>query len=881
MQLDSLIEGNFRLIEPQKKALKKLGIKTVEDLLYHFPVRYGDTSEKRNIGTLIEGEKAVIFGKISGLKISKGFKSKIPMSEAWIEDESGTIKAVWFHQPYIAKMIHEGAYVRADGKVSNRKGELYLSNPKIETIVKLPVGVGDSLFGLPAQAGERDTEHSLYPVYPESRGVTSNWLYYTIQKIFSTGILNDLPDPIPEYILSTYNLPSLKTALIWIHAPQKQDDAISARKRFAFEEVFFIQLQKKREKIIWNKNPSYVIEKTPKDIEQFVKTFPFQATDAQNKAIEQIMTDFRSGHAMARLLEGDVGSGKTAVAATTAYSIVTSKPKGQTFGNLQVAYMAPTEILAKQHFDSFIEYFTYLRINIGLITGKECRKFPSKTNPKQWTKISKPQLLKWVANGEIPILIGTHALIQKNVKFKHLAYSIVDEQHRFGVSQRYAMARGQNRGLDADLTQTQENKSDLLYEDITYKIRESVLNVKKELGLGHKEIIYQKALREEFIKNKINFSQEHRISIKYNGKNIGTYVPDFLIDNKIILELKALPFVGSVETKQVWNYLKGSDFKLALLVNFGMKTVDIKRIIYDEARSLVKKVSVKSASEESASCPHLLSMTATPIPRTLALTIYGDLDLTLLDQMPVGRKPILTEIVLPNERENTYAKIKIALAEGRQLYVICPRIEVPDPAKESAIIAKSVKEEAERLKKDIFQDYEIGILHSKMLQGEKEEVMNNFKEGKIQILVATSVVEVGVNVPNATVIIIEGAERFGLAQLHQLRGRVIRSNHQAYCYVFAESKTDKTLQRLKAFKNSSNGFELAEFDLKLRGPGELSGNKQWGISDIGMEAIRNLKMVEAARAEAEYLLSQDEMLTKFPLINKKLSHRKEEEIHFE
>ena len=747
MDLNLPIENNFRLQEFQKKALKKLGIKTIEDLLNHFPVRYGDTSEKRNIGTLIEGEKAVIFGKISGLKTSKGFKSKIPMSEAWIEDESGKIKAVWFHQPYIAKMIHENAFVRADGKVSDRRGELYLSNPKIETIVKLPTGVGDSLFGLTGQ-GEKDEAHSLYPVYPESRGITSNWFYHAIQKVFSSKVsgqgetltfLDSLQDPIPEYILNTYNLPTLKTALVWIHTPQKQEHAISARKRFAFEEVFFIQLQKKKEKILWNKNPSYVIEKTPMDIQQFVERFPFQATDAQNRAIAQIMADFGSGHAMARLLEGDVGSGKTAVAAATAFAIVTSKPRGQTFGNLQVAYMAPTEILAKQHFDSFIDYFTYLRINIGLITGKECRKFPSKTNPKQWTKISKSQLLKWVANGEVPILIGTHALIQKSVKFKHLAYSIVDEQHRFGTAQRQKITRKPTRPDDTNS--------------------------------GH--------------------------------------------------------------------------------------------------------------SGEEEIHPHLLSMTATPIPRTLALTIYGDLDLTLLDQMPSGRKPIITEIVLPSERENIYAKIKEKLAEGRQLYVICPRIDVPDPAKESAIIAKSVKEEADRLKKDIFQNYEIGILHSKMLQGKKEDVMNDFKAGKIQILVATSVVEVGVNVPNATVIIIEGAERFGLAQLHQLRGRVIRSNHQAYCYVFAETKTEKTMQRLKAFKNSSNGFELAEFDLKLRGPGELSGNKQWGISDIGMEAIRNLKMVEAARAEAEYLLSQDETLPKYPLINKKLSHRKIEEIHFE
>jgi ATP-dependent DNA helicase RecG len=719
MTIDSPIETIAKLQENEKKAFKKLGIKTVGDLLYHFPTRYGDTSEKRNIGTLAEGEKVVIFGRISNLKTSKSFKSHIPMSDAIIEDESGKIKVVWFHQPYIAKMIHDGAYVRAEGTVSERKGELYLSNPKTESITKLPLGVGDSLFG------EEGEVHSLYPVYPESRGISSNWMYYKIQKIFSSGILETLVDPIPEFILHTYNLPSLKTALIWIHSPQKQSDALAARKRFAFEEVFFIQLQKKRDRILWNKNPAYVISKMPTEIHEFVKRFPFKATAAQEKAIEQILSDFKKGYAMARLLEGDVGSGKTAVAATTAFAIVTSRPKGQDFGNLQVAYMAPTEILAKQHFESFIEYFTYLGISVGLITGKECRKFPSKVNPKSWTKISRTQLLKWVANGEIPILIGTHALIQKSVKFKHLAYSIIDEQHRFGTAQRQKITR----------------------------------------------------------KDEMN--------------------------------------------------------------------------------------------------PHLLSMTATPIPRTLALTIYGDLDLTVLDQMPAGRKPIITEIVLPTHREKTYEKIKEELALGRQLYVICPRIDEPDPAKEQAVIAKSVKEEAERLKRDVFQKYEIGILHSKMLQGEKEDIMNNFKAGKIHILVATSVVEVGVNVPNATIIIIEGAERFGLAQLHQLRGRVIRSNHQAYCYVFAETKTEKTLLRLKAFQNCSNGFELAEMDLKLRGAGELSGGKQWGISDIGMEAIRNLKMVEAARAEASYLLEQDETLAKFPLLNKKLLERKAAEIHFE
>ncbi|MCR4334284.1 MAG: ATP-dependent DNA helicase RecG [Patescibacteria group bacterium] len=696
----------------QKKALLKLGILTIEDLLYHFPIRYGNTSEMKNINSLIKGETAVVFGKISGLKTSKAFIKKIPMSEAKITDDTGNVKCIWFHQPYLAKMFAEESFVRIEGKVSQKKsGEMYFTNPKMEKVGKLPIGVGDSLFG---KNGEK---HTLYSVYPESRGITSNWIYHAIQKIFKSGILDTFIDSIPKELLQKYNLPTLKSALIWIHAPLRSEDAQSARKRFAFEEVFYIQIAKQQSKIDYQKNPSFIISKDKNEVEDFVKRFPFEATNAQRKAVEHILQDFKIGHAMSRLLHGDVGSGKTAVAAVSAYAVVTNK--------LQVAYMCPTEILAKQHFESFIKYFSYLNIQIGLITGSGCRKFPSKINPKSWTDISRTQLLKWVANGEIHILIGTHSLIQKTVKFKKLAYVIIDEQHRFGTNQRQKLA--------------------------------------------------------------------HKNSL----------------------------------------------------------------------------------------APHLLSMTATPIPRTLALTVYGDLDLTLLDEMPKGRKPIITEIVLPHKRDETYSKIKEELKNGRQLYVICPRINEPDPDKEQTLNVKSVIEEAKRLKKDIFPEYETAIMHSKMTTDEKEKVMIDFEKNKIQILIATSVVEVGVNVPNATIIIIEGGERFGLAQLHQFRGRVIRSNHQAYCYVFAESKSDKTLKRLKALGQAKNGFELAEFDLAQRGAGELYGRKQWGLSDVAMEAIKNIKMVEAARLEAARLLTSNESLSNYPLIKAHLAHHKTEEIHFE
>jgi ATP-dependent DNA helicase RecG len=729
MKLSDLITVHSRLSPPQKSALKKLGILTVNDLLYHFPTRYGDTSETKNISSLAKGDDAVIFGKISGLKTSKGFRTKIPMADGYVEDESGKIHCVWFNQPYLAKMVSEGATVRIEGKISERKKnqELYFSNPKIEVVGRLPTGVGESLFAK-KNGGDGET-HTLYPVYPESRGITSNWMYHKIAEVFRSGLLENLEDSIPDDILKKYSLPGLKTALIWIHSPQKLEDAAAARKRFAFEEVFFIQLEKQQARKKYEKNPSFLINHDDHHIQEFVKRFPFEATAAQQKAIATILGDFKKGHAMSRLLEGDVGSGKTAVAATTAYATVTTRPKGQKFGALQVAYMCPTEILATQHFESFIQFFSYLGVQVGLITGSGCRKFPSKVNPKGWTDISRTQLLKWVENGEIPILIGTHALIQKAVKFKNLAYVIIDEQHRFGLKQRATLVR-----KDAD-------------------------------GL--------------------------------------------------------------------------------------------------------------------ARAPHLLSMTATPIPRTLALTIYGDLDLTLLDQMPHGRKPIITEIVRPDERKKVYEKIRDELQAGRQAYVICPRIDEPDPEKELAINAKSVKEEAKRLKKSVFPEYTIGILHSKMKPSEKDKVMLDFNNGKIKILCATSVVEVGVNVPNATVIILEGAERFGLAQLHQLRGRVIRSNHQAYCFVFAETKSDKTIERLTALKTANNGFELAEYDLKFRGAGELSGGKQWGVTDVAMEALQNIKMVEAARIEAQKLVEDDEELNHWPKVKQMLLLRSKDAKHFE
>jgi ATP-dependent DNA helicase RecG len=468
----------------------------------------------------------------------------------------------------------------------------------------------------------------------------------------------------------------------------------------------------------YQKTPAYRIAVNKKSLKEFTSRLPFPLTGAQERAVNEIMQDLGGDRPMTRLLEGDVGSGKTAVAALAAYMCVMS--------GKEVAYMAPTEILARQHFESFIKFFDHLNIQVGLLTGKEARKFPSKVYREEHTHISKPTLLKWVATGQIPILVGTHALIQKKVKWQKLGLVIIDEQHRFGVMQRGALTQ------------------------------------------------------------------------------------------------------------------KGGEQMV----------------------------------------PHLFSMTATPIPRTLALTLYGDLDLSVLDELPKGRQGVTTKIIHRKDEAEMYAHIKLELAAGRQAFVICPRIDEADPNKASALQLRSAKQEAKRLAETIFPEYTIGVMHSKLKPKDKEEVMADFEEGKIKILVSTSVVEVGINVPNATVIIIEGAERFGLSQLHQLRGRVMRSSHMAHCYLRTDSTNQKSAERLKALVEAKNGFELAELDLSLRGAGTLTDTNQWGVSDIAMEALKNLRLVEAARAEAKNLLAGDPELLKHPLLQKHLK-RADQELHLE
>jgi len=715
------LSKHFRLTETQVRALLRLKIETILDLLYHFPTRYEHSGDQKTVSGLVVGTDAVLYGTILNPQTKKSWKSKRPMSEAWLEDGTGRIKLMWFNQPYIAKMIADGSLVKISGRVEGNTSK-YIANPEIEGVSELPIGGSDTVFGT---QGDND---ELFAVYSESKGITSRWFRHAIAKILKEEVLNLCVDIIPSEILAKYKLPKITTALVWVHQPKNERDTLSARKRFAFEEIFVIQTAKQQLRKELDLEKSYTITDAKVYAEEFTNRLPFSLTQGQQHALDSILEDIGSPHAMSRLLEGDVGSGKTAVAAATAYAVVKTPPRERPSATLQVGYMAPTEILAEQHFQSFIEYFKHLPVQVGLITSSGCKKYPSKVSPTEPTKISKTQLLKWVANGEIAVLIGTHSLISKNVQFRDLGLVIIDEQHRFGTNQRKAL-------------------------------------------------------------------------------------------------------VGSRTTQTGRAYT-----------------------------------------------PHLLSMTATPIPRTLALTLYGDLDITVLDEMPPGRKKVITKIVDKTGREEMYTALRNELDAGRQAYVICPRIDEPDPRKMTALQTKSVKAEAARLSTKELRGYTVDVLHGQMKPSEKEERMRALLAHEVDVLVATSVVEVGVNVPNATVIVIEGAERFGLAQLHQLRGRVVRSTHQSYCYALTSSGASS--RRLQAFVKAKNGFELAEHDLKIRGPGELYGRSQSGLTDLGMEALTNLKMVEAARTEAHNLIENDPLLKKYPAL-KNAIHAKKEKIHFE
>jgi ATP-dependent DNA helicase RecG len=703
MILSTPIEKISRIGPQYQKKLKRLNIETIEQLIFHFPHRYEDFSEIIPISQAEPDKTSCFQGTIKEIKNIRTFRKKLYLTEAKIEDQSGEIKAVWFNQPYLINSLKKNDLVFLAGKLVVKNSKKYLSSPAYEKII---------------DKNNFDSTHTgrIIPIYPETEGVSSRWLRFIIKPVL-LEIKNQLSETLPQQqVLEKYNLLDINQAIWQIHFPDSLIKADQAKKRFVFEELFNLSLIVFSEKLRLAREKSIIIPTKINLIKKFVSQLDFQLTVDQKKAAWQILKDLEKPKPMNRLLNGDVGSGKTIVALIAALNTIKN--------DFQIALMAPTEILVKQHFKTVKLFFKKHKIKVGLLTSKE-----SLINNQ---KIKRKELVEKVKNNHCQIIIGTHSLIQQTVEFENLALIIIDEQHRFGIEQRAKLCQKQS-----------------------------------------------------FI-------------------------------------------------------------------------------------------------------PHLLSMSATPIPRTLALTFYGDLDLSLIKEMPKGRKTVITKIISSNQREKAYLFIKKQINQGSQVFVVCPRIEpsTSQPEQDQLILnkyksnwleVKAVKQEYEKLSEKVFPDLNIAMLHGKMKPAEKEKTLDQFKNKKIDILVSTSVIEVGIDFPNATIMMIEGADKFGLAQLHQFRGRVGRGEKQSYCFLFSEFTNNP---RLKAMTRFQDGFSLAEKDLKLRGPGDLLGQRQWGIPDFVMASLKDVNLIDQTRQAAKQILEKDPQLKKHPLLKQRINRIKKT-IHLE
>ncbi len=680
-------------------GLKKLGLTTVRDLVLHLPHRYDDFSNAATIADLAVGQVASVRARVAKIEMRRSFRRNMAIVEAVLEDRTGSVRAVWFNQPYILRSLPVGTTGNFAGKVTASQGAVYVSNPVYE----------------PAYAEAQHTE-GLVPVYPETKGMTSRGIRYLMRPLLDA--LKNIPECVPADVFKKLKLPSFLEALRIIHMPQSAEAVEPAKKRIALEDIFLLQLTNLQAKIKLAQEPAHAVPWTDAERDALLAELPFTLTGSQRASLEEILADMRWPHPMNRLLQGDVGSGKTVVIAVAALLAARH--------GFQTAILAPTETLARQHYRTLEKIFNRLvhdwGLNFALITAAESR---ASYGEGLETDLPKARVASRVKDGHLKIIVGTHALLQKGITFPRLALVAVDEQHRFGVEQRAALT--------------------------------------KRAGHGERAL------------------------------------------------------------------------------------------------------------------PHFLSMSATPIPRTLSLTIFGDLDLSIIDELPSGRKPIITKVVAAADRPRAHAFIRQEIKKGRQAFVICPRIEesedkdnadaIPNPWSD----VKAVTQEYEKLAKEIFPDLCVGMLHGKMKSGEKAAVMDAFAKNKTNILVATSVIEVGVDVPNATIMAIEDADRFGLAQLYQFRGRVGRSTHQSACLLFTANKSAVSRERLKALTTAKNGFELAEKDLAMRGPGEFLGRTQTGMPDIAMNALNNMELVKAAREAAAKILKEDASLKQNPLLEERLA----------
>jgi ATP-dependent DNA helicase RecG len=647
------------------EKLARLGLTTLGDMLTHYPRRYDDYSQLKPINRLRYGDEATVIATVqsSAVRPFRGGGGKLV--EVIVSDGTGALRVNWFNQPWLAQQFREGVHVVLAGRVEQYLGRLQMVGPEWELLDE-----------------EQLHTNRIVPVYPLTSEMTQRWLRTQMNKVVEYWAPR-VEESLPQSVLDEADLPPLSEALRQIHFPDSSDDLEDARARLAFDEIFYLQVGALRQKREWEGRPARRLEVPDEWLAAQTARLPYELTAAQRRALADVRADFGSGRPMNRLLQGDVGSGKTAVASLAAGMALRA--------GAQAAVLAPTSILAEQHLRSFADL---LAGEGGLLAREEIRLMIGATPDDE-----KAEIRAGLSDGSVRLVVGTHALLEEPVQFRDLQFAVIDEQHRFGVEQRAALrAKGEN--------------------------------------------------------------------------------------------------------------------------------------------------------------PHLLVMTATPIPRSLALTVYGDLDLTVMDEMPPGREPVSTHALMPRERERAYTLIKRELAAGRQAFVIYPLVEESEASESPAAV-----EEHARLQSEVFPRYQVGLLHGRMRPDEKEETMRRFRDGDFHVLVSTSVVEVGVDVPNANVMLIEGANRFGLAQLHQLRGRVGRGGGDAHCLLIPEKEDATENERLQAMAETNDGFVLAERDLEQRGPGEFLGTRQAGFGDhLRLASLSDVKLIEKARKHAQALLERDPAL---------------------
>jgi ATP-dependent DNA helicase RecG len=643
--------------------LEGIGLRTLGDMLYYFPRRYEDYSQLKPIKSLWYGEQVTVIGTVQSVDVRHIHGGERTLVEVIISDGTGSLRLTWWNQPWLANRLKPGRQISVSGEIKQYLGRLVMQQPDWEDV---------------------EIEHlhtnRIVPIYPLTAQVSQKWLRTVMSQVVGWWA-PAVVDSLPESLRASAGVIPLGQALLQAHFPESQTRLKAARERLAFDEIFFLQMGRLRQKRDWQRPDAERFGVTDEWMEARLKGLPFSLTEGQRNALNEIRRDLDSGKPMNRLLQGDVGSGKTVVAAIAAAIVATNGG--------QAAIMAPTSILAEQHYRTFIELLTG---GNGVLSAEEIRLLVGDT-----PEAEKETIRAALAEGSLKIVIGTHAVIEGPVKFKNLELAVIDEQHRFGV--------------------------------------------------------------------------EQRAELRSKGTN-----------------------------------------------------------------------------------PHLLVMTATPIPRSLALTLYGDLDLSLIPEMPAGRQPVNTHVLRPQERERAYTLIRSQIEQGRQAFVIYPLIEESEKLEE----IKAAVDDYDVLSKEIFPDLKLGLLHGRLKPEEKDETMEKFRRGEYHVLVSTTVIEVGVDVPNATVMLIEGADRFGLAQLHQLRGRVGRGPAQSYCVLIPTHEDATENARLQAMVESNDGFYLAERDLEQRGPGEFLGTRQSGYaSGLHMASLTDLPLIEKARQQAEKLFETD------------------------